>query len=83
MFKINLDYLNNNFVKINNELALGKVGKYNKFRSHMLRKFHASALYNAENGLSLEEIDSLQGRKKIIHILLILWKILTNLEKVY
>nr|WP_295604850.1 site-specific integrase [uncultured Methanobrevibacter sp.] len=64
LFKINLDYLNNNFVKINNELALGKVGKYNKFRSHMLRKFHASALYNAENGLSLEEIDSLQGRKK-------------------
>ena len=64
LFKINLDYLNNNFVKINNELGLGKVGKYNKFRSHMLRKFHASSLYNAENGLSLDEIDALQGRKK-------------------
>ena len=30
----------------------------------MLRKFHASHLYNAENGLSLDEIDSLQGRSK-------------------
>lgn len=64
LFKINLDYLNNNFVKINNELGIGKVGTYNRFRSHMLRKFHASSLYNAENGLSLEEIDALQGRKK-------------------
>ena len=64
LFKINLDYLNNNFAKINNELGIGKVGKYNKFRSHMLRKFHASSLYNAENGLNLEEIDALQGRKK-------------------
>ncbi|MCI5737252.1 MAG: site-specific integrase [Methanobrevibacter ruminantium] len=64
LFKINLDYLNNNFTKINNELGIGKVGKYNKFRSHMLRKFHASSLYNAENGLNLEEIDALQGRKK-------------------
>ena len=30
----------------------------------MLRKFHASSLYNHENGLSLEEIDALQGRGK-------------------
>lgn len=64
LFKINLDYLNKYFGKINNELELGKVGTYNKFRSHMLRKFHASSLYNAENNLSLEEIDALQGRKK-------------------
>ena len=64
LFKINLDYLNKNFNNINNELGLGKVGTYNKFRSHMLRKFHASSLYNAEKGLSLEEIDALQGRKK-------------------
>lgn len=64
LFKINLDYLNNNFGKINDELGLGKAGAYNRFRSHMLRKFHASTLYNAENGLSLEEIDALQGRKK-------------------
>lgn len=64
LFKINLDYLNRNFVKINKELNLGKVGKYNRFRSHMLRKFHASSLYNVDNGLSLAEIDALQGRKK-------------------
>ena len=30
----------------------------------MLRKFHASQLYNAENSLTLDEIDSLQGRSK-------------------
>lgn len=64
LFKINLDYLNTNFNKINNELNLGKVGKYNKFRSHMLRKFHASSLYNGSECLTLDEIDALQGRKK-------------------
>ena len=64
LFKINLYYLNKYFMEINDELSLGKVGTYNKFRSHMLRKFHASSLYNAENGLSLDEIDALQGRKK-------------------
>ena len=64
LFKINLDYLNTNFDKINKELGLKKVGTYRRFRCHMLRKFHASALYNANNGLSLDEIDSLQGRSK-------------------
>lgn len=64
LFKINLDYLNTNFDKINKELGLKKVGTYRRFRCHMLRKFHASALYNANNGLSLDEIDSLQGRFK-------------------
>ena len=64
LFKINLNYINKNFGKINDELCLGKVGKYNKFRSHMLRKFHASSLYNEDNDLTLEEIDALQGRKK-------------------
>ena len=61
---INLDYLNNNFVKINNKLNLGKIGTHNRFRSHMLRKFHASSLYNCENSLTVDEIDALQGRKK-------------------
>ncbi|MDD6257423.1 site-specific integrase [Methanobrevibacter boviskoreani] len=64
LFKINLDYLNNNFVKINNKLNLGKIGTHNRFRSHMLRKFHASSLYNCENSLTVDEIDALQGRKK-------------------
>ena len=64
LFKTNLDYLNDYFKEINESLDLGKVRKYNRFRSHMLRKFHASALYNHDNGLSLEEIDALQGRGK-------------------
>ena len=66
LFKINLDYLNTNFKNINDDLSLGKVGKYRRFRCHMLRKFHASSLYNAKNNLSLEEIDSSQGRSKNI-----------------
>lgn len=64
LFNINLYYLNKFFNNINDELNLGKVGTYNRFRSHMLRKFHASQLYNAVNGLSLDEIDALQGRCK-------------------
>lgn len=64
LFKINLDYLNKYFGEINTKLNLPKVGKYRKLRTHMLRKLHASLLYNAENGLTLEEIDSLQGRSK-------------------
>lgn len=64
LFKTNLDYLNNYFKEINESLNLDKVRKYNRFRSHMLRKFHASTLYNQENALSLDEIDALQGRGK-------------------
>ena len=37
----------------------GFKGKYRFFRSHTLRKFHASNI-----GLSVEYIDSLQGRSK-------------------
>ena len=41
----------------------GFKGKYRFFRSHTLRKFHASNI-----GLSAEYIDSLQGRSKnIVH----------------
>ncbi len=64
LFDINLYYWNKYFHQINNELNLGKVGEYNRFRSHMLRKFHASSLYNFSNRLSLSEIDALQGRGK-------------------
>lgn len=64
LFDLNLYYWNKYFNQINNELELGKVGEYNRFRSHMLRKFHASSLYNFNNGLSLSEIDALQGRGK-------------------
>ena len=62
LFPIHEDYVTLLFIEINNILKLGKKGTYNRFRSHMLRKFHASQLYNA--GLSLDEIDALQGRGK-------------------
>ena len=62
LFPIHEDYVTMLFVRINNILKLGKKGTYNRFRSHMLRKFHASQLYNA--GLTLDEIDALQGRGK-------------------
>ena len=64
LFNLNLYYWNKYFNNINDKLNLGKVGEYNKFRSHMLRKYHASYLYNDNNGLSLSEIDELQGRGK-------------------
>ena len=62
LFKITATHFNNSFTKINNQLELGKRGTYNRFRSHMLRKYHASQLYN--NGMSMDEIDELQGRGK-------------------
>ena len=40
----------------------GQVADMNRIRSHMLRKFHASRLYN--DGLSIDKIDALQGRAK-------------------
>ena len=62
LFKINEDYFSHAFIRINEELGLGKVGTYNRFRSHMLRKFHASALYN--DGMSLDNVNDLQGKAK-------------------
>ena len=50
------------FQEINEKLNLGRVGKNNRFRSHMLRKFHSSQLFN--DGMSMDLIDSLQGRGK-------------------
>ena len=62
LFKCNVAYFERHFAKINTTLDLGKIGAHNKFKSHILRKFHASSLYN--DGMSLEEIDALQGRSK-------------------
>lgn len=64
LFNLNFYYWNKKFQEINDKLELGSVRKFNKFRSHMLRKYHASTLYN--NGMSMEDIDSLQGRSKDI-----------------
>lgn len=68
LFKISANYFITNFIEINNNLRLGQVGPYNRFRSHMLRKFHASNLLRGEFALSIDDIDSLQGRSKnIVH----------------
>lgn len=47
------------FKKVNDKLDMGFVGKYRFFRSHALRKFHASNI-----GLSADIVDELQGRGK-------------------
>lgn len=47
------------FQEINDNNKWGWVGTYRRFRSHALRKFHASNI-----GLSRDIVDSLQGRSK-------------------
>ena len=64
LFDYDYSYLGKKFGQINRKLGLGKVGKYNRFRSHMLRKYHATQLSQGENGLTYDEIDALQGRSK-------------------
>ena len=64
LFKVSYRHLTILFRDMNETLGLGKLNDTGILRMHMLRKFHASRLYNAENGLSLDEIDSLQGRSK-------------------
>jgi len=63
LFPLSPSLLLSRFQRINDSLGLGFKGKYRFFRSHTLRKFHASNI-----GLSAENIDSLQGRSKnIVH----------------
>lgn len=62
LFRIEESYFLMKFRNINNSLGLGKVGAFHRFRSHMLRKFHASALYN--DGMSLDKVNDLQGKAK-------------------
>ena len=59
LFPFSDSYVINTFQKINDEMKWGFRGKYRYFRSHSLRKFHASNI-----GLSAEYIDMLQGRSK-------------------
>lgn len=47
------------FQEINDSMGWGFKGKYRFFRSHSLRKFHASNI-----GLGAEYVDALQGRSK-------------------
>ena len=62
LFQISRTYMVQSFEMINDTLGLGRVGKYSRFRFHMLRKFHASALYN--DGMSLDKVNGLQGKAK-------------------
>lgn len=64
LFDITPNYLTSRLGDLNARLQLGKVGKYNRFRCHMLRKFHASQLATGINALTRTEIDALQGRSK-------------------
>ncbi|WP_405287631.1 site-specific integrase [Methanobrevibacter sp.] len=64
LFKITQLHLMQLFREVNNLLGLGTVGpnNYVRFRSHMLRKFHASTLYN--DGMILDDVNDLQGKTK-------------------
>lgn len=63
LFDVSSTHVGYVFRKINSKLGLGRVGKFAKFRCHMLRKFHASTLLNSEiTTWTVEEIDTLQGR---------------------
>jgi len=61
LFKVHERYFNMIFERLNSHFCLGKVGNWNRIRSHMLRKYHASQL--AEAGMSTDHINLLQGRK--------------------
>lgn len=63
LFDFNHNQLLNKFQKINDVMDWGFKGNYRFFRSHNLRKFHASNIC-----LSAEYVDLLQGRtRKIVH----------------
>lgn len=62
LFKCDPHYFNHKFRSLNDELGLGEVGDYGRFRPHMLRKYHASRLYEA--GMDKYKVDQLQGRSK-------------------
>lgn len=59
LFDIPASTLLTRFQEINDNMGWGFKGKYRFFRSHALRKFHASNI-----GLTAEYIDALQGRAK-------------------
>jgi hypothetical protein len=73
LFKISGRYFHDKFKEINEKLGLGKVSGQNRFRSHMLRKFHASNLSksiklpdeNKQPGMDDKYVDALQGRGKL------------------
>ena len=62
LFKIHEVWLFTKFAEINDMLNLGKVGEHRRFRSHMLRKYHASYLLNG--GMSKDDVNCLQGKSR-------------------
>ena len=62
LFKISHCWALSRFAEINDMMNLGFVGKHRRFRSHMLRKFHASYLKNS--GMSKDDINILQGKSR-------------------
>ena len=64
LFNISERQLGRQFKKLNDKLGLGRINDRLVLRTHMLRKFHASQLHSGDYPLSLDEIDSLQGRSK-------------------
>ena len=62
VLKYNVDYIGRKFALVNDSLNLGSIGGYRRFRTHMLRKFHASMLN--QGSLEMDVIDNLQGRGK-------------------
>ena len=59
LFEFSSSSLINHFQEINDNMNWGFKGKYRFFRTHTLRKFHASNI-----GLAAEYVDALQGRSK-------------------
>lgn len=62
LFLYGADTISSAFTAINKGLEIGKVGRCARFRPHMLRKYHASTLYN--DGMAKGDIDALQGRSR-------------------
>ena len=60
LFQISKTHYTVRFELINDALSLGRVGSYNRFRGHMLRKFHASNLEKA--GMNRYQINVMQGK---------------------
>lgn len=63
LFSISASSLTKNMAKINDQLNLGRINNYSRFRCHMLRKYHASNFLN-NTSFTIDEIDCLQGRSK-------------------
>lgn len=59
IFPVKDNTLTQEFQKVNDKMGYGFKGRYRFFRSHALRKYHASNI-----NLSEEYVDSLQGRSK-------------------